>query len=117
LQAQIDKLNKDIADKDATMAATAKQYRIKDELRGMKARNVDIVMPLLQMDKIAEKDGKLTGLTEQVDALKKSAAYLFEEESAHRGGFPGSQDIGGGTDNTNAAMNAAIRAASGRISG
>lgn len=118
LQAQIDKLNKDIADKDAAMAATAKQYRIKDELRGMKARNVDIVMPLLQMDKITEKDGKLTGLTEQVDALKKSDAYLFETETGnHRGGFSGNQDIGGGTDNTNAAMNAAIRAASGRISG
>ena len=115
LQATIDKLTKDIADKDAAIASTAMQYHIKDELRGMKAKNVEIVMPLLDVSKITEKDGKLEGLTEQVDALKQSAAYLFEvNTNGNRGGFGGSQDIGGNTGDTNTAMNAAIRAASGR---
>lgn len=115
LQATIDQLNKDIADKDAAIAKTTMQYRIKDELRGMKAKNVDIIMPLLKMDKITEKDGKIEGLSEQVDALKKSDAYLFETNpGSNRGGFGGSQDIGGSTGNTNAAVNAAIRSLSGR---
>lgn len=113
LQTQVDKLTKDLADKDAAMASTTKQYRIKDELRGMKAKNVDVIMPLLNLDKITDKDGKLAGLSEQVDALKQSDAYLFEI-AGNRGGFGGSQDIGGSNETPNAAMNAAIRSASGR---
>lgn len=114
MQATIDNLNKTIADKDASIANTAKQYRIKDALREMKAKNVDIVMSQLKMDKIGEKDGQLTGLTEQVDALRKSYAYLFDTNAgSNRGGFGGSQDIGG-NGNTNADVNNAIRALSGR---
>lgn len=113
LQAQIDQLTKDVADRDATIASTTKQYRIKDALRAMKARNVDVVMPLINVDGVTEKNGKLEGLSEQVEALQKSDAYLFDV-GTNRGGFAGSQDIGGAGENTNAAMNAAIRAASGR---
>lgn len=112
LQAQIDQLTNDVAARDATIASTTKEYHIRDALRAMHARNVDVVMPLLKTDTITEKDGKLQGLAEQVEALQKSDAYLFDT-GTNRGGFAGSQDIGGG-ESTNATMNAAIRAASGR---
>lgn len=117
LQAKIDQLTKDVADRDAKIKGVTMDYRIKDELRGMKARNVDVIMPLLKRDTITEKDGKLSGLSEQVEALQKSDPYLFDTGSGNggRGGFDGGQDVGGGSgQSTNAIMNQALRAAAGR---
>ena len=115
LTERVAQLTKDVADRDATIASNNKQYRIKDELRGLHARNVDVIWPLLNLEKIAEKDGKLEGLAEQVEALKQSDAYLFDTNTgAQRGGSPGAQDIGGGGVDPNTAMNDAIRALSGR---
>lgn len=112
LNKQIEQLKKDVADRDTTIANNSKQYRIKDELRGMKAKNVDIIWPLLKLDAITEKDGKLEGLTEQIEALKKSDAYLFETNvGTQRGGFSGSQDLTGANRSNNDAINNAIRQA------
>lgn len=114
LNAQITQLKADIADRDGKIASIGKEYRIKDALRGMKARNVDVIMPLLHQDKITEKDGKLEGLTEQIDSLKKSDSYLFDDDQGGNGGFDGGQNLGGSGGGDNSAVNAAIRAAAGR---
>lgn len=45
-----------------------------------KARDIDVVMPLIDFDKVKHTDAGLEGLTEQLDALKSSKAYLFETE-------------------------------------
>lgn len=114
LQKQVDKLTKEVAARDKTIADNSKAYRIKDGLREMKARNVDVVWPLLKLDEISEQDGQLNGLTEQVETLKQTYGYLFDSNSGdQRGGFAGSPDIGNQTD-VNAAMNAALRSASRR---
>lgn len=114
LTERVAQLTKDVSDRDATIANNSKQYRIKDELRGLHAKNVDVIWPLLDLAKIEEKDGKLEGLTEQVEALKQSDAYLFDTNTGNqRGGFPAAQEIGG-TFNSNDAINAAIRSMSGR---
>ena len=114
LTEQVAQLTKTIADRDATIANNSKQYKIKDELRGLHARNVDVVWPLLNLEKIKVKDGKLEGLAEQVEALKQSDAYLFDTNTGtQRGGVPASQDIGG-TQGVNADMNAAIRSMASR---
>ncbi len=115
LNAQITQLQADITERDNKIAAIGKEYRIKDALRGLHVRNVDVVMPLLQQDKITEQDGKLVGLTEQSDTLKKSYPYLFDDDQGGNGGFDGSQDLGGsGGGNDNSKVNALIRAAAGR---
>lgn len=115
LNAQIKQLQADVADRDSKIASIGKEYRIKDALRGLKARNVDVIMPLLHQDKITEKDGKLEGLTEQIENLKKSDGYLFDDDQGGNGGFDGSQDLGGsGGGNDNSKVNALIRAAAGR---
>ena len=114
LTERVAQLTKDVADRDATIQNNSKQYKIKDELRGLHARNVDVIWPLLNLEKITENDGKLEGLAEQVEALKQSDAYLFDTNTgAQRGGFPGVQEISGSVD-ANTAMNDAIRAAAGR---
>lgn len=116
LQKQIEQLTQDVAAKTAALHDANLDYRIKDELRAMKVKDVNIVVPLLKRDQINEKDGKLTGFTEQVDTLKKNAPYLFETEQQQRGGFNGQQDIlgKGGEENVNAAVNNALRQATGR---
>lgn len=116
LNQQITKLTADVAQRDASIQSMALKYDVKDALRGMNARNADVILPLLNMDGIKRgADGKtITGLLEQVEALKKSDAYLFDAQPGSRGGFNGSQDTGAG-GGPNAAMNAAIRSMSGRV--
>lgn len=110
LNKQIEQLKKDVADRDTTIANNSKQYRIKDELRNSKAKNVDIIWPLLKLDSITEKDGKLEGLTEQIEALQKSDAYLFDTNTGNqRGGFSGNQDLAGANQTNNDLINNAIR--------
>ena len=111
LNKQIEQLKKDVADRDTMIANNSKQYRIKDELRGMKAKNVDVIWPLLKLDAITEKDGKLEGLAEQIEALQKSDAYLFDatDTNVQRGGFSGNQDLTNANRSNNDIINAAIR--------
>lgn len=44
------------------------------------AKNNMAVKALLELDKIGLKDGVLTGISEQIEKLKKSCDYLFESE-------------------------------------
>lgn len=113
LNKQIEQLKKDVADRDTTIANNSKQYRIKDELRGVKAKNVDVVWSLLDLGKITEKDGKIEGLTEQIEALQKSDAYLFDTGTDNqRGGFASNkQDLTGANRTNNDVINNAIRSA------
>ncbi|GAF41134.1 scaffolding protein SbcC-like protein [Agrilactobacillus composti DSM 18527 = JCM 14202] len=49
-------------------------------LGGAKVRNPKAAKALLDMDKVKLNDkGELEGVTDQIDALKKSDAYLFDE--------------------------------------
>ncbi|AUR81273.1 major capsid protein [Bacillus phage Carmen17] len=49
-------------------------------LSGAKARNIKTLTPLLDLDKVKLEGKELTGLDEQLKALRESDAYLFEEE-------------------------------------
>ena len=114
LTEQVARLKQDVADRDATIASNSKAYRIKNELRNQHARNADVVWNMLDINKIKEKDGELVGFAEQVEALRKSDAYLFDTNTGEqRGGFPGAQELGG-VQNGNAAINDAIRTMAGR---
>ena len=67
-------------------------------LRDAKAKNVKAVISLLDTEKVSVgKDGTLDGLTDQLDALKQSDGYLFEQTEQ-----PGRINIGGkfGNDDT-----------------
>lgn len=57
------------------------EHALEGALTSAKARNVKAVKALLEADKIKiNKDGSFSGLSEQLDALKKDNGYLFEEE-------------------------------------
>lgn len=116
LNAQIRKLTADVTARDEQIAKIGMTYRIKDALRSMNVRNADVVMPLLKMDTIKEKDGKLEGLTEQIEAIKKTDSYLFTDANRQHGnfGFGGSFGSQGKEQPSSADANAAIRMAAGR---
>ena len=113
---RVAQLTQTVADRDATIASNNKTYQIKNELRGHHAKNVDVVWPLLNLEKITvNEDGKLEGFDDQVEALLKNEPYLFDINTGNsRGGVPGSPDVGGTNNSASDVVNKAIRALSGR---
>ncbi len=73
-------------------------HALEGALTGAKARNVKAVRALLETEKLKlNKDGTLTGLSEQLEALKKDNAYLFEEEKQETPAFLGGAGAGNGS--------------------
>lgn len=119
LQATIDSLKQQVADKDATITGMKRSGKIREALTKAKVRDAAVVEKLLDAAKIGEDDkGALTGLDDQLKALKESSPYLFTEDGGHRGGWGGGKDPQGGSGgsggNSNSEINSIIRAAAGR---
>lgn len=91
--------NKANADKyKADMAAQAKSFKIEGALRDAKARNAKAVLSLIDTDKVeVTKDGSLSGLDDQISAVKESDGYLFDtaEPKSHVTINPSFKDNGG----------------------
>ena len=65
---------------------------IQTELVKAKARDIDVVMPLINADKVTRTDAGLEGLTDQLDNLKTSKSYLFEADEQPGKGKKGGLD-------------------------
>lgn len=63
------------------IAEIQKSHAIESGVRDAKAKNIKAVMALLDMDKITYKEGKLDGLSNQLDTLTKGedTSFLFGE--------------------------------------
>ncbi len=113
LKKQISQLQKDIESRDAAMKKQQLEFTIKDAVRNNKAKNADVVMRMIDQSKITESNGKIYGLSEQIEALKETDAYLFEDKSQSAGGVDPHNDpeTKRGTNDT---VNDMIRRAAGR---
>lgn len=60
------------------IANVKKSFLIDKELTNSKAKNVEVLRKQLDFDKITLEEDKITGLSEQIKALQKSDAYLFD---------------------------------------
>lgn len=107
-------LTNDLAARDKTIADTRKRGMVVEKLRAEGARNPEMAVRLLDLESVAEKDGKLTGLDDQLKALKASDAYLFAAASGVRAGVMGGA-TGAVGEAGNQQINDMIRRASGRI--
>lgn len=56
-----------------------RDYLLRDALKEARAKNPKAVNALLEHEKIVLKDGKLEGLDAQLEALRKSDSFLFDE--------------------------------------
>ena len=83
---EIERLNSVIADRDRAIETIRKQSRLSVMLKEAGARNPDVLMRMIDLDKVTEHEGKITGLDEQLKALKTSDPYLFSDRPAPRGG-------------------------------
>lgn len=103
LQSQLNDLKQQY--KDAEKAHQEKLTNIQKEsalnslIGEYKAKNSKAIAALLDREKIVFKDGELSGVKEQLDALKESDSYLFDlgtTQSAYEpnGGNPPSQTVG-----------------------
>ncbi|WP_419154570.1 phage scaffolding protein, partial [Weissella bombi] len=77
-----DKFDESKANAEQQLQATKKDYEISNALRQAGAKNEKAVMALLDTDSIAfNNKGKLTGLSDQLDTIKKDNDFLFEAEN------------------------------------
>lgn len=79
-----------------------KNLRISDAIKmaiASDAQDVDIVSGLVDREKlIMGEDGKITGLKEQVEALKKNKPFLFKAAGPKPGYHPNAGEGGGNTN-------------------
>lgn len=115
----VEKLKKDAKDWEdrynTDLAAAKLNNAVDLELVARKAKNPKLAKAALDMS-IIKLDGEtLIGLSEQLDKLKESDGYLFEEESAAGGGTGGaSMSTGGshtGSGNTDTFLTAMMQSA------
>ena len=67
-------------DYQATIAAKDKNFAIQSAIKEEQGKNVKAITALLELDKITVDDKGITGLSDQLKALKESDAYLFGED-------------------------------------
>lgn len=114
VKGRLESLQQTIAAKDAEMAKQRLQFGIRDAVRNAKARNVDVVSRMIDMSKVAETDGGIVGLSEQLEGLRKSDSYLFEDAPKAQGGVPPVTEPAANNVSVAAQMNEAIRKMAGR---
>lgn len=116
LTERVSQLTKDIADREATIASNTKQYLVRDALRGMHAKNVDVLLPLLNLDQITVKDDNtLEGFDEQLKPIQEKDGWLFDTNAGTtRAGVGASPDVGDGSS-PQSAVNQAIRQLAGIV--
>lgn len=118
LEATIKQLQRDnkaaTAKYQSDLAAKEKGFKIEGALRDAKAKNVKAVLSLIDTEKVnVQKDGTLDGLTDQIEAVKKSDSYLFDTENAGQpikfGGNFGNGDNNNGAGKDDIASQIAAR--------
>lgn len=87
LSKQLEDMKKAAKDREAEYQKNISQmqldYAVENALSGAKAKNGKTVKALLNMENVKlDSDGKLIGLSEQLDAIKNSDGYLFEAQDA-----------------------------------
>lgn len=103
---QIAELRREMETKETEHARERLSYRAKDALRAAKVKNADLAMRLIDAGKLSEKDGAIMGLDEQIESLKKTDGYLFDDEPGAAGGVDTAREPGAGKTLD---MNKAIR--------
>ena len=113
LKRQLAEAQTSLTEKDAAIKRQMLEFRVKDAIRASKAKNADLVLRSIDMSKISEDNGNLIGLSDQLEALKKSDGYLFADEPGQSGGVDPHQEPSGEKPSANSIINAAIRQAAG----
>jgi hypothetical protein len=78
---QLQKANKEAKEKyEADLSAQQKSFLVDKALTSAGVRNAKAMNALLDLDSVEVKDGQLTGLDDQLKALRESDGYMFKED-------------------------------------
>lgn len=115
---QIEELNKKLEETEeeykAQLTAIKRTYALESAIAGAKARDIKSVLPHIDQSKIAwsEDNAVAGGLKEQIEALQKDKAFLFEVEGEGappaKPKFGGEKGGGGGADSLASAFAGAL---------
>ena len=108
LAQEIDKLRKEneqrSKDFQVKIAEQAKDFAIGNALRDAGAKNVKATRALLDLDKVSVgEDGQLFGITDQLEELQKTDAYLFTPKQEEKQGKSPVSLFAGGNPSSNIA--------------
>ena len=110
MQEQLTGLEKRLKESTGTIRGLEKTAYERRVVEKSGAKDPDLVMRLLDESRVLEeKDGSYSGISEQLEEMKRGAAYLFRGEISERGGLTDVRGMHHEGD-----VNAAIRAAFGR---
>lgn len=110
MQEQLTGLEKRLKESTGTIRGLEKTAYERRVVEKSGAKDPDLVMRLLDDSRVLEeKDGSYSGISEQLEEMKRGAAYLFRGEISERGGLTDVRGMHHEGD-----VNAAIRAAFGR---
>ena len=110
MQEQLNGLEKRLKESTGTIRGLEKTAYERRVVEKSGAKDPDLVMRLLDDSRVLEeKDGSYSGISEQLEEMKRGAAYLFRGEISERGGLTDVRGMHHEGD-----VNAAIRAAFGR---
>ena len=110
MQEQLSGLEKRLKESTGTIRGLEKTAYERRVVEKSGAKDPDLVMRLLDDSRVLEeKDGSYSGISEQLEEMKRGAAYLFRGEISERGGLTDVRGMHHEGD-----VNAAIRAAFGR---
>lgn len=110
MQEQLTGLEKRLKESTGTIRGLEKTAYERRVVEKSGAKDPELVMRLLDDSRVLEeKDGSYSGISEQLEEMKRGAAYLFRGEISERGGLTDVRGMHHEGD-----VNAAIRAAFGR---
>ena len=79
---RITALEEELEAKEAEMADLRKTKQIELEILAAGPKDIKDILPQIDKSTIKYEDGKITGLKEQLEELRKNKGYLFNEETA-----------------------------------
>ncbi|GHU57369.1 hypothetical protein AGMMS49975_22850 [Clostridia bacterium] len=81
-KSEYEKAKQQLSDKDSEIAKITLDSKVTAALSSCQLQDIDIAKLLIDYSKIKQENGQVTGLKEQIEALRKSKPFLFADESA-----------------------------------
>ena len=79
LKLKLDDLEGKLSSKDKEIEKVKFDFKLEAKMKEVGAKNIKAIKALIDMEQVKLEDGELTGFDAQIEALKESDSYLFEE--------------------------------------
>ena len=79
LKLKLSDLEGRLSDKDKEIERVKFDYKFESKMKEVGAKNIKAIKALIDMEQVKLEDGELIGFDNQIEALKESDGYLFED--------------------------------------